>query len=219
MIRVFIGYDDREAVAYHVLAHSILTRASEPVAIIPLRRGLLPFFRRRREETESTDFSITRFLVPFLCGYKGKAVFMDCDMLCQGDVVELIDLARPGAAVSVVQHDYQTKAETKFLGNTNVDYSRKNWSSLMVFDCEHEDSRMLSLYEVESRKGLDLHRFSWTEAIGSLPVEWNWLVGEYEDNAGAQMLHYTLGGPWFLAYAKGPMAGHWWAEYDRMRGG
>lgn len=208
--RIFCGWDSREPIAFSVLAHSILTRASVPVSITPLAlQNLRRIYMRERGPLESTEFSLTRFLVPYLSGYQGFSVFMDCDMLCQADILDLWlpVLADPGRAVYVCQHDYSPKSSIKFLNQPQTAYSRKNWSSLMVFD--NAKCQMLTPEYVNEASGLELHRFLWLEPphvtpqamdkglIGSLPLTWNWLVGEYPDDLRAEMLHYTLGGPWF----------------------
>ena len=220
MLQVYIGYDPKESVAFYTLAHSILRRASAPVAIVPLMQSQLKgLYTRPRGPTESTEFSLTRFLVPALSGYRGWSVFMDCDMLCRADVSELEAHIRrqPEKAVLVCQHDYVPKTERKFLGQVQTKYPRKNWSSLMIFNnqrCAH-----LTPEYVNTASGLDLHRFNWLEdgQIGDLPLEWNWLVGEYDYKPDAKIVHYTLGGPYFDEYRDCDYADEWRAEYDSMR--
>jgi len=219
MIRVFIGYDDREAIAYHVLAHSIQRLASEPVAIAQLRLSQLTgVLTRERHPLQSTDFSFSRFLTPCLSGYSGWSIFMDCDMLCLADLYSVFTVATnvPDPAVLVCQHDYTPQPGVKFLGHAQTVYPRKNWSSFMVFN--NARCRALSPAYVNAATGLELHRFLWTtdDAIGALPLEWNWLVGEYPANPRAKILHYTLGGPWFRDYAHGDHATDWFAEYREM---
>lgn len=222
-LRIFIGYDSREPAAFAVCAHSILARAKLPVSIAPLTQPVLRsagIYHRERDATESTEFSITRFLVPALCDFKGHALFMDCDMLVQGDITELWlhGAARPDLAVHVCQHDYTPKASTKFLGQTQTAYPRKNWSSLMLFNAER--CQALTPEYVNRASGLELHRFQWiAEAeIGALPLEWNWLVGEYARNDGAKNYHFTNGGPWFKDSSIGDHADRWYAERDAMVG-
>ena len=165
MIRIFVGYDEEEAVAYHVLTHSILRHASRPVSIAPVARSQLRHvFRRERGELESTDFSISRFLVPHLCDYQGWALFMDCDMLMTGDVAELWDLRDEACALMCVQHDYQPSSEVKFLGRPQTRYPRKNWSSVMLFN--NARCRALTPERVETASGLHLHRLEWLELRG-----------------------------------------------------
>ncbi len=220
MLNLFIGYDPNESVAYHTLAHSILRRASAPVSITALVRSQLGnLYRRARGPTESTEFSLTRFLVPALCGYRGWAVFMDCDMLCRADIAELGSCMRsqPDKAVLVCKHDYVPKTERKFLGQVQTRYARKNWSSLMVFN--NERCKALTSDYVNAASGLELHRFSWLDdgEIGALPLEWNWLVGEYDYKADAKMVHFTIGGPYFAEYRGCDYAGEWFAEYESMK--
>jgi hypothetical protein len=204
MLRVFIGYDPREAVAYHVLAHSILRRASIPVSVAPVMLSQLQgLYTRARGPTESTEFSLSRFLVPALSGYEGWSLFMDCDMLCRTDIAALAaESGRHGdKAVLVCQHDYVPKSERKFLNQLQTRYPRKNWSSLMLFN--NALCRALTPDYINRASGLELHRFAWLQddgLIGSLPLEWNWLVDEYQANADARIVHYTLGGPWFPDY-------------------
>lgn len=219
-LRVFVGYDSREPIAYHVCAHSILRRASEPIAIVPLALHSLKRFTRPRGPTEATEFSLSRFMVPHLCGFEGLAVFMDCDMLVQADLNELFlyTLADPGKAVWCVQHDYTPRQTLKMDGQQQTSYPRKNWSSFLVFDCGR--CQALTPEYVNAATGLALHRFHWTtdDQVGALPLEWNWLVGEYAPNPTAKVLHYTNGGPWFDGYAHCDHADRWLAERDALLG-
>jgi lipopolysaccharide biosynthesis glycosyltransferase len=221
MFRVFIGYDSIEPIAFHVLSHSILRRASVPVSITPLVQSSLldnGFYTRARGPTESTEFSLTRFLVPYLSDYQDWSVFMDCDMLCVADLREMLWHRMPNSekAVFVCQHDYVPKTNTKFLGQVQTTYPRKNWSSVMLFN--NARCRALTPEYVNTASGLELHRFLWLkdEKIGTLPLEWNWLVGEYPKNEEAKILHYTLGGPWFEEYRACDHAEEWFAERDAM---
>jgi hypothetical protein len=220
MLNVYVGYDPKESVAFYTLAHSILRRASVPVAIAPLMRSQLTgIYTRERGPTESTEFSLTRFLVPYLSGYSGWSVFMDCDMLCLADIAELAAQIerQPDKAVLVCKHDYVPRTERKFLGQLQTKYPRKNWSSLMVFN--NARCRALSPAHVNTAAGLELHRFAWTEdaSIGEIPLEWNWLVGEYPPSARAKIVHYTLGGPYFDDYRDCDYAAEWLAEFESMR--
>jgi hypothetical protein len=223
-LRFVIGYDPVEATAYHVLTHSILTRASVPVSFLPLARPTLTkTFTRPRGPMESTDFSISRFLTPYLAGYEGIAVYLDSDMLCRTDVaglwdeVDRISAAGPWA-VAVCPHDYTPTGTTKFLKQPQSVYPRKNWSSLMVFQADR--CRALTPEYVNVASGLDLHRFCWIsdDQIATLPLEWNWLVGEYDDTPAAKILHFTLGGPWFDETTDCDGAADWFAEYAAMVG-
>jgi hypothetical protein len=220
MMNIYIGYDPRESVAFHTLAHSILRRASAPISIAPLVQSQLGHvYRRTRGPTESTEFSLTRFLVPELSAFTGWSLFMDCDMLCRVDIAALMKETERQAdkAVLVCKHDYIPKTPRKFLDQVQTRYSRKNWSSVMIFN--NARCRALSADYVNSASGLDLHRFAWIDdnAIGQLPLEWNWLVGEYAYNPAAKIVHFTIGGPYFAAYRDCDYAGEWFAEFDSMR--
>lgn len=219
MFRVFIGYDPNETVAYHTLAHSIQARASIPVSIAPLMRSQLKqLYTRPRGPTESTEFSLTRFLVPTLCGFQGWAMFIDCDMLCLADVAELARLQAANAdkAVLVCKHDYTPGADRKFLNQVQTVYPRKNWSSVMLLNTEKCGA--LTPGYVNTATGLQLQRFEWIDdsLIGDVPLEWNWLVGEYTHNPQAKIVHYTLGGPYFDEYRNCDYAAEWVEENRRM---
>ena len=183
-----------------------------------MQSQLKGIYTRPRGSTESTEFSLTRFLVPALSQYRGWSLFMDCDMLCRADIAELAALA-DGAddkAVLVCQHDYVPKTARKFLDQVQTKYPRKNWSSVMLFN--NARCRALTPEYVNSASGLELHRFAWTEdaAIGALPLEWNWLVGEYAHNPAAKIVHYTLGGPYFSEYRDCDYAEEWFEESRRL---
>jgi hypothetical protein len=220
VLTVYIGYDPKESVAFHTLSHSILRRATGPVSVAPLAQAQLRgLYTRPRGPTESTEFSLTRFLVPALSSFEGWSVFMDCDMLCRTDLAEIErEMARqPDKAVLVCQHDYVPKTERKFLGHVQTRYPRKNWSSFMVFN--NARCKALSLDYVNSAPGLDLHGFKWIDdaAIGALPLEWNWLVGEYPHNPDAKIAHFTLGGPYFAEYRDCDYSDEWRAEFEAMK--
>jgi hypothetical protein len=177
-------------------------------------------YTRRRGPTESTEFSMTRFLVPALSGYRGWSVFMDCDMLCKMNfaLVEREIRRQRDKAVLVCKHDYTPSSKRKFLNQIQTVYPRKNWSSFMIFN--NARCRSLTADYVNTATGLDLHRFNWLKdqaGIGSLPITWNWLVGEYKYNPDAKIIHFTLGGPWFKAYRKGRYADEWRAELKRVQ--
>lgn len=220
MINLFVGFDPREAVAYHVFCNSIIQNTSVPVQITPLVLSQLQEFNERHDD-RSNDFVYSRFLTPYLSDFKGWAIFADGDMVCQGDLKELIDMADPSKAVMVVKHDYQTKATQKYLGNINENYPRKNWSSVILWNCDHPKHKILTPDFVSKQTGKFLHRFSWLDDqdIGELPLEWNWLASEYRVNREAKLIHFTLGTPCFKDYKNSDMADIWYHYYDLSQKG
>ncbi len=219
-IRIFIGYDPRESVAYHVLSHSLLRLSSGPLCITPLSLASVAHcFKRERDPNQSTDFAFSRFLVPHLCDFDGWALFMDCDMLARTDIRQLWDLRDDHFAAMLVKHDYTPKHTTKFLGHVQTSYPRKNWSSVVLFN--NARCRQLSLDYVGSASGLELHRFTWLRdaEIGELPRAWNHLVGEYPADPRASLVHFTLGGPYFEAYRTCEFAEDWYLEWERLKSG
>jgi len=201
-------------VAYHVLVNSIMRYSSGPCEFIPINKRNIPEFTRGMEDG-STEFSFSRFLTPYLSGYQGQSIFMDCDMLVRCDIYELLDYAGFND-VSVVMHDYQPKGKDKFLGNKQHVYPKKNWSSLMVFNNWRSPVKKLTPQVVNSESGKYLHQFEWADKVGELPPEYNHLVGEYDPNPFAKIIHYTLGTPCFKGYENQEWAGEWFEEREMM---
>jgi lipopolysaccharide biosynthesis glycosyltransferase len=220
MIRIVIGFDQREAVAYHTFCQSILEKASAPVSFTPLVLGSLKGFSETHTDG-SNAFIYSRFLTPWLMDFNGWAIFADGDMICLDDMAKLWALRDETKAVQVVQHNYQTKALDKYLGNKNENYPRKNWSSLILWNCAHPKHKLLTPEFVMKQTGAFLHRFTWLEDadVGALPREWNWLTTEYEDNYQASLLHYTLGTPCFADYKNAEMSDVWHAAHQRINDG
>ena len=220
MIRIVIGFDQREAVAYHTFCQSILEKASAPVSFTPLVLGSLKGFSETHTDG-SNAFIYSRFLTPWLMDFNGWAIFADGDMICLDDIAKLWALRDETKAVQVVQHNYQTKALDKYLGNKNENYPRKNWSSVILWNCAHPKHKILSPEFVMKQTGAFLHRFTWLEdaEVGALPKEWNWLTTEYEDNYQASLLHYTLGTPCFADYKNAEMSDVWHAAHERINDG
>lgn len=218
MIRIFIGYDPRETVAWHVLTHSILARSSEPVSFVPLAlNNLQGLMWRERNPLQSTEFSFSRFLTPCLSGFEGWSLFMDCDMLVLDDIAKLWALRDERYAVMCVQHDHQPNETVKFLNQPQTAYGKKNWSSVMLFN--NARCTALTPEYVNTASGLELHQFKWLGddgLIGELPKAWNHLVGYYEPEAGMSNVHYTLGGPYFKEYANCEYAEPWRTEQAAM---
>lgn len=213
MIRVFIGYDSREAIAYHVCCNSLIRHSTSTLSITPLALNNISDFVETHVDG-SNQFIYSRFLVPHLMNFQGWALFIDGDMIFRTDIQELWALRDEGKAVMCVHHDYKTKMQTKYLGATNQNYPRKNWSSVVLWNCGHPANRIVTPEFVQNATGAQLHRFTWLkdELIGELPKVWNWLPDEFGPNDKAKLLHYTLGTPCFLEFADTPMGNEWHRE-------
>lgn len=218
MIRVFIGYDPREAAAYSVLSHSINVRASQPVTITPLALSQLKgIMTRERNPLQSTDFSFSRFLTPYLSNFEGWSIFMDCDMVVLDDIVNLWNLRDDRYAVQVVKHNHTPAEDTKFLNAPQSKYEKKNWSSVMLFN--NAKCKALTPDYVNSASGLELHQFKWLnndDLIGEIPHRWNHLVGYDSYEKDVSLIHYTIGGPYFEEYIDCDYADVWFEERDNM---
>lgn len=205
-VRIFLGFDQREAAAYHVCCQSILDTASVPVSFHPLNGA---------QRDGSNAFTFARYLVPFMCDFTGWALFLDGDMVVEDDIAKLWSYrhSQYDKAVCVVKHNYQTKHAKKYIDSSmespNVDYPRKNWSSVMLFNCSHFGNRVLTPEMVAESPASYLHRLQWLrdDQIGELGPEWNRLIGESHE--GGSLLHYTLGVPGFKHYSQGPRAFRW----------
>ncbi len=222
LIKLVVGFDQKEAIAYHVFCQSVLDKATQPVSFLPLAKNTLNKYCETHKDG-SNEFIYSRFLTPYLLGYSGWAIYADGDMVCLEDISKLWNL-REGhkeKAVLVVQHDYRTKKAIKYLGNKNENYPRKNWSSLVLWNCEHPKNRILTPEFIQKSSGAFLHRFSWLEEseIGELKKEWNWLALEYPDNREAKLIHYTLGTPCFKEYSESAMADIWMEAFRRASSG
>lgn len=224
-LRVYIGWDSREDLAFQVCKKSLETHSSIPLFVAPVRqidlrnRGL---YWRPPDALSSTEFSFTRFLTPYLAGYAGWAVFVDCDFLFRGDIANLLDYRDPSKALSCVKHNYIPKELTKMDGQTQTQYPRKNWSSFMLINCSHDQVRTLTPDVVNSETGLFLHRFNWLtdDVIGSLPITWNYLEGWHtkDDCENPNAVHFTRGGPWFDDYQNVEFAAEWRAAATSLLG-
>jgi len=221
-LSIFIGVDPRERAATNVLIDSLYQHSRTPLAITPLITTQLEaqgLYWRKRDPKQSTAFSFTRFLVPHLMNYEGWALFMDCDMLCRGDISKLWSYINENFALMCIQHEHVPAETIKFQGEVQSQYPKKNWSSFMLMNCNK--CTALTPEYINKVSGLDLHRFHWLEGdqqIGSLPEGWNHLVGVQDENKAknASMLHWTLGGPWFKDQRTlgGEVAAEWFAARD-----
>lgn len=228
--KIYIGFDSRERLAYDVARHSIVKRTNpKEVEIMPIKLASLSkrqILSRPIEQRDgkmwcpisqapmATEFAISRFAVPLL-EHKGWVLFVDCDIVCRRDIKELFALVNPKFAVMVVKHGYTPTETTKMVDQPQTTYPRKNWSSVVLWNCDHPSNAKLTKEMLNSVPGRDLHAFSWLsdEEIGELPKQWNWLVGVDGDApADVGILHYTLGGPWLPGWKEAPGDGLWKAE-------
>ena len=202
---IYVGWDSREDIAYQVCEHSILNR-SKSTEVIPLKQKDLRdsgIYTRDVDKLASTEFTFTRFLIPFLNNYDGWAIFCDCDMVFLVDADEIFKQADDKYAVMCAQHDYTPPEGSKMDGQLQLQYPRKNWSSMVLFNCGHPSNKKLTkeLVNDPTTTGKYLHRFSWLhdDEVGELSHEYNWLVGWYKEpkDGTPKVLHYTEGGPWF----------------------
>jgi lipopolysaccharide biosynthesis glycosyltransferase len=229
---LFIGYDPREDEAYRVCVHSIQRHAKQPVEIVPLilpdlrARGLYtrPIEKRGAQMWDtisdapmSTEFAISRFLLPHLT-QKPWAIFCDCDFLWRADPAELFALRDDSKALQCVQHDHRPPETVKMDDCAQVQYSRKNWSSLMMWNLRHPAHKALTVEAINTVPGRDLHRFYWLKdaEIGNLDVTWNWLEGTYPTSLNPKVIHYTRGGAWFDHWKHVDFAQEWLDERDMM---
>jgi lipopolysaccharide biosynthesis glycosyltransferase len=202
-MKIFIGYDSTEDLAYKVCKFSILSR-SEGVDIIPLKLSELiekNVYTRDADINSTSEHTFSRFLVPYLTEYQGWVLYCDSDMLFLDNVKELFKMTNDKYAVMVVKHDYTPSKTLKKNGKEQKIYPRKNWSSLMLWNCSHPANRRLGLETVNNKTGEWLQKFSWLrpEEIGDINKEWNWLVNWYKEpiDGTPRVLHFTEGGPWY----------------------
>lgn len=219
--KIFVGYDSREDIAWEVCRHSLLRHADDDLIVIPIRQESvreLGLYTRPLDKGASTEFSITRFLTPYLAAQSGWVAFCDCDFLFTVDVREVFEGLDPSKAVYCVHHDYTPAHAIKMDGKAQSAYPRKNWSSFMLFNCDHPDVQALTPDVVNSATPAYLHRLEWVQdaaSIGALDLEWNFLVGEYpKPESTPRVLHYTVGGPWFDSWQDCDFADLWLRERD-----
>jgi lipopolysaccharide biosynthesis glycosyltransferase len=222
-LRVFVGWDSREDIAYRVCRHSILSRASVPVSVEPIKQNELRergLYKREADPLASTEFTYTRFFVPFLMGYQGWALFCDCDFLWLEDLAELFALADDRYAAMCVHHNHQPRESWKMDQKKQTIYPRKNWSSMVLYNCSHPKNRSLTPELINRETGSFLHRFLWLEdaEIGGLPETWNWLEGWCEKPSGGppNVVHYTRGGPWLEAWRHVDYGSLWCEEEKEL---
>ena len=228
-MNVYIGYDSRQDYSehfsevvnppYQVSKYSIEKYNKsvniEPIIVSELK--LKNIYWRQADYLSSTEFVYSRFLTPHLNGYKGIALFCDSDFLWQTDVNELLDYYDEKYSVMCVKHNYTPPESTKMDGKAQTHYPRKNWSSLMMFNCSHPDIKKLSVKNINAKNAKWLHRFECTsdECVGEIPATFNWLEGWYNDNINPKAIHYTRGGPWHTTW-NGQYKDKWVETYNKL---
>ena len=217
IVDIVVGFDEREAVAYHTFTQSVIEKSSAPTRFLPLSKSSLSTYEEVHKDG-SNDFIYSRFLVPYLMNFNGWAIYADGDMVCLEDIKKLWDLRNNKYAVQVVKHNYKTKISKKYWGNKNEDYPRKNWSSLILWNCNHPSHKNLTPEFIQKQTGAFLHRFSWIkdEEIGELNKEWNWLAMEYEEKIDINLIHYTIGTPCFKEYEHTSLSSYWKKSFLNM---
>lgn len=241
--QIFIGFDPRESDAFLVARSSVQRYLSAPIPVYSLvlrwlrQKGLYTRPTSRLVNNQmwddisnapmSTEFAISRFLIPHLVreqrtqtGGRGWALFMDCDVMLRTSVARLFELADDSKAVMVVKHLHAPTSMVKMDAQVQTAYPRKNWSSVMLINCDHPANDKLTPELVNTLPGRDLHRFCWLEddMIGELPVEWNWLAGTSDTNRNPHLVHFTDGVPTMPGCEKVPYAASWWLELQRAVG-
>ena len=217
---IFIGFDQKEAVVYHTFVQSLIDVSSVPLSITPLAENNLNVYNEKHLDG-SNKFTYSRFLIPYLMGFEGWAVYFDGDMICLNDISLLTNNFDQKFAVMVVKHNYKTKQTKKYFGQKNEDYPRKNWSSVILWNCSHPQNKVLTPEFIDNKDGAFLHRFKWLNdnEIGELDKKWNWLAVEYEDISNPKLIHYTLGTPCFKEYKNTSFCDNWTNSFNRLKQG
>ena len=220
IINIIVGYDERESVAYHTCVESLISNSSSIINVLPLCLKHMSKYKETHLDG-SNEFIYSRFLSPYLMNFKGWVIYLDGDMVCLDDIAKLWSLKENKYAIQVVKHNYKTKVKKKYFGNVNENYPRKNWSSVILWNCEHPSNKVLQPDFVSSKTGAFLHRFHWLKdkEIGAIKDEWNWLAIEYDDNQKAKLIHYTLGTPCFKDFSETSMSEHWHFYFKKMING
>lgn len=215
---VVIGYDRNNRMPAYTAAESIMRHSSKPINFIFLHRDMLKMFTRERTDKDSTDFSISRFLTPYLSDYTGWSLFLDNDIVVKGDIVELFNLSNSRYSVMCVKHNQVVENTAKFLNHSQLSYKYKNWSSVMLFN--NSRCTILTPEYVNIANGLSLHQFKWLDddsLIGELPLEWNYLVdNKNQSTSTPKLIHYTNGGPYFKEYLNCEYASDWLDIYNSI---
>ena len=221
-INIYIGLDEPHLEAFDVCKYSILEKNKKyNINIQPINYNTVKEYDREKDQYESTQFAFARFFAPYLSGFKGISIFLDGDFLLLESIDKLLDLYNPKYALQCCQHDYMPKESVKMGGKKQAAWPRKNWSSLMIINNEHPKNKTLTPTTINNQSGACLHRFKWLDdaEIGSLPLQWNWLVNWYAepDDGYPLAIHYTEGGPWLKEYEDCEYSDLWKKTFDIIR--
>ena len=221
-INIYIGLDEPHLEAFDVCKYSILEKNKKyNINIQPINYNTVKEYDREKDQYESTQFAFARFFAPYLSGFKGISIFLDGDFLLLESIDKLLDLYNPKYALQCCQHDYIPKESVKMGGKKQAAWPRKNWSSLMIINNEHPKNKTLTPTTINNQSGAFLHRFKWLDdaEIGSLPLQWNWLVNWYTepDDGYPLAIHYTEGGPWLKEYEDCEYSDLWKKTFDIIR--
>lgn len=221
-LKIYVGYDSREDIAWQVCRFSLLRHSNSDLGIHPLKQASLRelgLYTRPLDKLASTEFSLARFLTPYLAAHDGWTIFVDCDFLFTTDVTNVLEGVSRDKAVYVVKHDYTPAFGVKMDAQVQTAYPRKNWSSFILFNNAHPLVKALTPEVVNRESPAYLHRFNWIpndELIGELPLAWNFLAGEYPRlERTPNAIHYTNGGPWFSSWQHVDYADLWLQERQR----
>ena len=224
MKKIFIGNTSNHEILFEVAKNSIINKSKDVICYPIIKDSLkaLNIYTRESKKEESTDFSITRFLTPWLAGYRDWVLFIDNDIVCLEDINNLFKLADDKYAVMCVKHDYKPTNRKKLDNQIQTIYPRKNWSSVVLWNCNHPKNKLITPEIVNSESPLYLHRFKWLDdkEIGELPLKWNFLVDWYDidSNGDPSLLHYTEGGPFFEKYKDCGFCEIWLEEFKNLVG-
>lgn len=236
----WIGFDPREAAAFAVARQSVRFYSKTcPINGVVLsdlqKRGLYYRPTERRlgrlwdvisEAPMSTEFAISRFLVPTLewqdraqWDEQGWAIFMDCDVLVRDNLGKMVMELDDSYPLYCVKHNHVPQLMPKMDNQVQTAYPRKNWSSVMAINLDHPSNEVLTVDKVNTWPGRDLHALKWLkdEEIGELSPEWNYLVNHTKltHDVEPKIVHFTEGGPWLDAFREVEYAQEWFTELER----
>jgi hypothetical protein len=209
-LNIYVGYDSNMNDLEGVCKLSILKSIEESLGggkwnnylefkpeIKILDIAKLPDYNREYAN-QSTEFTYSRFLIPYLENYEGFSLFVDNDFIFTKTPLSMFNYLSPDDAVACIKYPHYEHDATKFDGEVNIDYPCKLWSSMMFFNNGHEDCKKLTPEVVNTWTGKQLHQFEWTDKISEIPQKYIFVEGydNPEEKWDYTGIHYTRGGPW-----------------------